>query len=246
MRALAATHEAEMRRAGKEVVRLQKLLKRRGGDASVVGGRDEEFAMSKAVGGGRGAGLAGLDAEEREDDESARSAVAPISAGSTTRATSRAGKIVSSEGGIKPSWLGAIDRSGDDLNRVEEEGGAGLGGGVGNILRRSQELRLNIGAAKDGVDGGGVKWGASMAASMEEGKAAGPTARTRSPPKPTRSSGSPARVTHTQRNAPIGGGGATMSVKEWQDGLNLKESSHTSKAKQTSNQQLDKYIQDKS
>ena len=125
IRALTASHEAEMRRAGKEVVRLQKLLKRKGVSGGLPG---DEFPLTRT-------------SDPSDEDIEAISKVAPTSSSKTT---TRSGKIAPG-GGLAPTWLTAIDKGGDDLNvRSSKDAPPKAGSAVTNILRRSSELRDKI------------------------------------------------------------------------------------------------------
>ena len=129
-----------------------------------------------------------------------RESVAPVT---TATATSRAGKIAAG-GGLKASWLGAIDRSGEGLG---EQGG----GRVDSVVRRSAELRKSVG-------GGKVEWGATKT-SMGEGA---PAPRAGGAPQPLSSASSPARARGARDEK------GSMSVQQWQDGLSSKGSTKSS------------------
>ena len=193
IRALAASHEAELRRAGKEVVRLQKLLKKKGLSAGV----GDEFAVSSVY-----------TAQHRcEDEEGAgkknRLGGGQADGGAASAKTSRSGKIASG-GGLAPTWLSAIDRSGDDLN-------AGKHKNVDSILRRSVELRDKIEDSNDraGTSGGtgqssfsSLKWGAVIT-SMDESKV-----------------DDQGQGAGGGRKSATGGSKDLLTVKEWEESFN--------------------------
>ena len=242
IKALRMAHEAEVRRAGREIVRLQKLLRRREGGDMIV---------EKEIGG------------VRTDKD-----------GAEMRRTTRDGKIGGSR--LSPTWLTAIDRSGEDLNNglaMDEADGEKVSEIVpeptmmGGVLRRSFELRkraeeLNKRAGKDSDDNGKDKnfsksssinddnynnndnnnknnnnWSPLMQ-SMNEGGAS-EVART-SVPKPTKGGSTPPRVKNQQTKF--------GSQSEWAASLHLTEAAVVLPADESKNKpksktsQLDEYL----
>lgn len=203
-----------MRRAGKEVVRLQKLLKKKGVSAGT-----SADAFPTRIG------------DPSDEDLDAFGSVAP-----TATKKTRSGKIAVG-GGIAPTWLKAIDKGGEDLNVNGGKGGTNLNlkqgdGPVTNILRRSSELREKIVVPPSWSGGSG---GAGGAGGDGVGKAPAPAPRSSSPPIPTKTTttttitatASKDALKNNQRNAPLRSD--KLSVSEWQETLNLKESKTTTR-----------------
>ncbi|GMH78333.1 hypothetical protein TrST_g3535 [Triparma strigata] len=230
VRALTSSHEAEMRRAGKEVVRLQKLLKKKGVSAGV-----SADAFPTRIG-----------SDPSDDELDAFGSVAP-----TATKKTRSGKIASG-GGIAPTWLKSIDKGGEDLNVAGGRGGGkGRGssstgqvdGPVTSILRRSSELRekVVVPPSWSGTGGGSKVVSDPVGPS---GSSSAPAPRSSSPPIPTKSSSTSLEVKNVQRNAPLGHD--KLSVSQWQETLNLKESKSGERKKRyetgTAVGKLDDYV----